>query len=149
LRAVVQLVKMAYVRVNGEEIGKIADGLLVFLGVEKDDNPDDLRYMTDKIVDLRIFEDEYQKMNLSVKQKGGSVMVVSQFTICGDVRRGRRPSFTTAADQDKANEYYEVFVTMLKEKDIPVETGIFRAHMEVELINDGPVTILLDSRKNF
>lgn len=149
MRAVVQLVKMANVRVNGEEIGKIADGLLVFLGVEKDDNPDDSRYMTDKIADLRIFEDEHQKMNLSVKQKGGSVMVVSQFTICGDVRRGRRPSFTTAADQDKANEYYEVFVTMLKEKNIPVETGIFRAHMEVGLINDGPVTILLDSRKKF
>ena len=144
-----QLVKMANVRVNDDEISKIGEGLLVFLGVEKEDNPDDLKYMTDKIADLRIFEDEHQKMNLSVKQKAASVMVVSQFTICGDVRRGRRPSFTTAADQDKANEYYEVFVTMLKEKNIPVETGVFRAHMEVSLINDGPVTILLDSRKNF
>lgn len=149
MRAVVQLVKTAYVKVNDEEIGKIDDGLLVFLGVERDDNPDDLRYMADKIADLRVFEDEQQKMNMSVRQKGGSVMVVSQFTICGDVRRGRRPSFTTAAEQDKANEYYEEFVRMLKGKDIPVSTGIFRAHMEVGLINDGPVTILLDSRKNF
>ncbi len=136
-------------KVNDKEVGKIGDGLLVFLGVERDDNPDDLEYMADKIADLRIFEDEQQKMNLSVREKGGSVMVVSQFTICGDVRRGRRPSFTTAADQDKANEYYEMFVRLLKGKEIPVETGIFRTHMEVGLINDGPVTILLDSRKNF
>ncbi len=149
MRAVVQLVKTANVKVNDKEVGKIGDGLLVFLGVERDDNPDDLEYMADKIADLRIFEDEQQKMNLSVREKGGSVMVVSQFTICGDVRRGRRPSFTTAADQDKANEYYEMFVRLLKGKEIPVETGIFRTHMEVGLINDGPVTILLDSRKNF
>lgn len=144
-----QLVKWANVKVNGEEVGKIEEGLLVFLGVERDDNQADLEYMTDKIADLRIFEDEHQKMNLSVKQVRGSVMVVSQFTVCGDVRRGRRPSFTTAAEQDKANEYYESFVKLLKDKDIPVATGIFRAHMEVGIVNDGPVTILLDSRKNF
>jgi len=149
LRAVVQLVKSASVKVSDDEVGRIGNGLLVFLGVERDDTPDDLEYMAEKISDLRIFEDEHQKMNLSVRQKEGSVLVVSQFTICGDVRKGRRPSFTTAADQEKANEYYELFVNMLKSKNIPVDTGIFRAHMEVTLVNDGPVTILLDSKKNF
>lgn len=149
MRAVVQLVKSASVKVSDDEVGRIGNGLLVFLGVERDDTPDDLEYMAEKISDLRIFEDEHQKMNLSVRQKEGSVLVVSQFTICGDVRKGRRPSFTTAADQEKANEYYELFVNMLKSKNIPVDTGIFRAHMEVTLVNDGPVTILLDSKKNF
>lgn len=149
MRAVVQLVKMANIIIDAQETAKIGEGLLVFLGVERNDSADDLIYMVEKIADLRIFEDENQKMNLSVRQRNASVMVVSQFTICGDIRRGRRPSFTTAATKEKASEYYEIFVKLLKDKNIPVETGIFRAHMEIGLVNNGPVTILIDSSKNF
>lgn len=149
MRAVVQRVKRAAVTVEGELISEIDSGLLVFLGVGCDDTRSDIEYLADKIVNLRIFEDEAQKMNLSLKDSKGAMLVVSQFTLYGDCRRGRRPSFTAAAPPDMANRYYEEFIERVKNQGIDVRGGIFKADMDVDLVNDGPVTILLDSEKKF
>ncbi len=147
MRAVVQRVKKALVRVNGRVVGSIGQGLLVFLGVGKEDSEKDLEFMVRKIPYLRVFEDSTGKMNLSVRDVGGAVLCVSQFTLYGDCRRGLRPSFDEAALPDQAQYYYEAFLERLRKEGIPVESGIFGAFMEVELLNDGPVTLLLDSRE--
>lgn len=147
MRAVVQRVDRANVTVDGSITGSVQKGLLVLLGVAEGDTDKDLNYIVDKVTGLRIFEDENEKMNLSVQDVGGEILAVSQFTLCGDCRKGKRPSFDKAAKPDIANEYYERFVAACREKGIHVETGVFRAHMLVELVNNGPVTILLDSTK--
>ena len=149
MRAVVQRVDKADVTVDGQVTGSVQKGLLVLLGVAEGDTEKDLQYMVDKVVGLRIFEDEDDKMNLSVKDVGGELLVVSQFTLCGDVRKGKRPSFDKAAKPELANAYYEKFVEMCRAQGLQVETGVFRAHMLVGLVNNGPVTILLDSTKLF
>lgn len=147
MRAVVQRVDRASVTVDEKITGEVQKGLLVLLGVAEGDTDKDLAYIIDKVCGMRIFEDEAGKMNLSVKDVGGAILAVSQFTLCGDCRHGKRPSFTTAAAPDVANAYYERFVDGCRKAELPVETGIFRAHMLVELVNNGPVTILLDSTK--
>ncbi len=147
MRAVVQRVKSAQVSVDGQVSGKIGKGLLVFLGVGKGDGESDLSFLTSKIPGLRIFEDASGKFNLSLKEIGGQILVVSQFTLYGDCRRGRRPSFTEAEEPTAAKHLYEQFVSKLRERDVSVETGEFQAKMEVHLVNDGPVTLLLDSRQ--
>lgn len=147
MRAVVQRVDRANVTVDGSITGSVQKGLLVLLGVAEGDTDKDLSYIVDKVTGLRIFENENEKMNLSVQDVGGEILAVSQFTLCGDCRKGKRPSFDKAAKPDIANEYYERFVAACREKGIHVETGVFRAHMLVELVNNGPVTILLDSTK--
>ena len=144
-----QRVKNAQVSVDGEVVGRIGAGLMVLLGVADGDGPDDVRYMVDKIPNLRIFDDADGKMNLSCLDVGGSILAVSQFTLLGDCRRGRRPSFTAAAGPDSANALYERFVHGLRALGIDVATGVFRAEMEVSLVNHGPVTIMLDSSKSF
>lgn len=149
MRAVVQRVASASVRVAGEIVGQIDQGLLVLLGVEPTDTSADVAYLADKTVNLRIFEDEAGKMNLSTLDIGGAVLAVSQFTLLGDCRKGRRPAFTGAAPPEQANALYEEYVAAVRQLGPPVATGIFRAQMEVALINDGPVTLLLDSRKQF
>ncbi|MDY6029697.1 MAG: D-aminoacyl-tRNA deacylase [Acidaminococcaceae bacterium] len=149
MRAVVQRVSKADVSVNGSVCGRIERGLLVLLGVAAGDTDKDLDYVVDKITGLRIFEDELGKMNLSVSDVGGAILAVSQFTVCGDCRKGKRPSFDTAASPELAEVFYDRFVENCRNRGISVATGIFRAHMSVSLINDGPVTILLDSRKEF
>ena len=149
LRAVIQRVKSASVAVEGEIVGKIGKGLLILLGVANDDSEKDADYLVEKTLNLRIFEDSENKMNLSLLEIEGEMLVVSQFTLYGDVRKGRRPSFIGAAPPEKANRLYEYFVSAARQKLLRVETGKFQAMMDVELINDGPVTILLDSRKNF
>ncbi len=149
MRAVVQRVKQAGVKVDGEYTGRIDRGHLVFLGVEKDDTQTDIEYLAEKIIHLRIFEDDNDKLNLSIADIGGAILVVSQFTLLADCRRGRRPSFSHAAPPEVAKALYEDFVTFIKGQGIKVETGVFQAHMDVELINDGPVTLLLDSKKYF
>lgn len=149
MRAVVQKVTQSRVTVGEELVGEIRQGLLVFLGVTQDDVQQDAKYLAEKIANLRIFEDEEEKLNLSVKDIGGAVLSVSQFTLYGDCRRGRRPSFTDAARPEQANALYEQFNAFLKEEGVSVATGRFQTHMMVELTNDGPVTILLDSKKNF
>ncbi|MDI9495824.1 MAG: D-aminoacyl-tRNA deacylase [Bacillota bacterium] len=149
MRAVVQRVSRARVKVEEKIIGKIDRGILLLLGVEESDEEKDLEYMCDKIPNLRIFEDEEGKMNKSLLDVGGSLLVISQFTLLGDARKGRRPSFTQAARPEKAIPMYERFIDSMKEKNITTEAGEFGAHMEVELINDGPVTILLDSKRLF
>ncbi|MEG0250031.1 MAG: D-aminoacyl-tRNA deacylase [Peptostreptococcus sp.] len=149
MRAVVQRVVSSNVKVDGETTGEIDKGLLVLLGVGEDDTPKDTSYMVDKIVNLRIFEDEDEKMNLSLKDVGGELLVVSQFTLYGDCKKGRRPGFSDAARPDKADEYYIDFVNQARELGVKTETGRFQTHMMVELINDGPVTLLVDSKKNF
>jgi D-tyrosyl-tRNA(Tyr) deacylase len=148
MRAVIQRVKSAQVCVDGHVTGKIDKGLLVLLGVGKGDGEKDLSFLTSKIPELRIFEDDSGKFNLSVKEIGGEMLVVSQFTLYGDCRRGRRPSFTEAEEPTTAKHLYEQFILKLKEQGIPVQTGEFQTKMEVHLINDGPVTLLLDSRQN-
>ena len=149
MRCVVQRVKEASVTVAGEVVGKIGPGYMVLIGVRVEDTEKDVRYMADKVPNLRIFEDAEDKMNLSLKDVGGEILAVSQFTLYGDARGGRRPSFIAAARPEAANELYEQLVASWREQGIHVETGRFRTHMEVGLINDGPVTILLDSTKGF
>lgn len=149
MRAVVQKVSSSKVRVDEEVIGQINQGLMVLLGVTHDDTSKDVDYMVDKVTNLRIFEDTEGKMNLSLKDVDGEVLAVSQFTLYGDARRGRRPSFSDAARPEVANPLYEEFVEKVKSQGINVGTGKFGAHMMVDLTNDGPVTILLESRKEF
>ena len=149
MRAVVQRVTRASVKVNEEFTGSIAEGLLVLLGIAQDDAESDADYLAAKIAGLRIFEDQDGKMNRSVVDIGGAVLAVSQFTLFGDVRRGKRPSFDAAARPERAQALYEYFVERIRALGLQCETGRFQATMEVELINQGPVTILLDSRKLF
>jgi D-tyrosyl-tRNA(Tyr) deacylase len=149
MRAVVQRVSRAQVTVNEEIAGQIGLGLLVLLGVERDDTEADATYLAGKIVGLRIFEDAQGKMNRSVQDVGGSVLAVSQFTLYGDVRKGKRPSFDAAAPPEKARELYEFFVEQIRAAGLRCETGRFQETMKVELANEGPVTILLDSAKAF
>jgi D-tyrosyl-tRNA(Tyr) deacylase len=146
MRAVVQRVKESSVTVGSDIIGKIGAGLLVFLGVSKEDTTNDVDYLADKILNLRIFEDEHGKMNRSLLETRGDMLVVSQFTLLGDCRKGRRPSFTDAAEPHKANELYKQFVEKAGSSGIRVKTGRFRAMMDVQLINDGPVTFIVESR---
>ncbi len=149
MRAVVQRVDGARVEVAGQTVGAVNRGLLVFFGVAPDDTDKDLDYIVDKVAGLRIFEDSQDKLNLSVQDVGGEILAVSQFTLYGDCRKGKRPSFDGAAKPEMANAYYEKFVEKLRQKGIKVATGVFRAHMSVSLVNNGPVTILLDSKKGF
>jgi len=149
MRAVIQRVSRAEVRVGDEVTGKIDHGILLLLGVSSDDTERDAEYLLEKTVNLRIFEDRDGKMNLSLLETGGELLVVSQFTLYGDTRRGRRPSFIRSAPPDRANELYEYFVRSAREQVANVATGRFQAMMDVELINDGPVTIMLDSEKVF
>ena len=149
MRAVLQRVTRASVTVNGQVIGQIDQGLVVLLGVEQDDTDADAHQLADKTIQLRIFDDAEGKMNLALTDVRGAVLVVSQFTLLGDCRKGRRPSFIQAAAPELAERLYETFVAAIGVQGIPVATGKFRAMMHVELVNDGPVTILLDSRKRF
>lgn len=149
MRAVIQRVARASVKVDGKIAGEIGAGLAVLLGVGKDDTDEDARYIADKIANLRIFEDDQGKMNLSVLDVGGSVLVVSQFTLFADCRKGRRPSFMGAADPEEAKRLYERVIELLGQAGAPTAEGVFKATMDVELVNNGPVTILLDSKKNF
>ena len=149
MRIILQRVKEASVKVEGDVIGQIGKGALVLLGAGKEDSEHDVEYLVDKILNLRIFEDEEGKMNLSVLDSGGEVLVVSQFTLYGDCRKGRRPSFDKAAPPEIAEDLYELFVKKIKERGVKVETGKFRAMMDVHLVNWGPVTLMLDSKKLF
>jgi len=146
MRAVIQRVKKSSVTVNDKIIGKVGSGLLVLLGVSREDEIKDADYLAEKIPNLRIFEDENSKMNHSLLKTGGQMLVVSQFTLLGDCRKGRRPSFTKAAGPDMAKELYEYFVSQVKLKGVKVKTGQFRAVMDVSLINDGPVTLIVESQ---
>ena len=149
MRAVIQRVSRCKVTVEGKAAGEIGNGLLVLLGVSQSDSDAAADYLAEKTLGLRIFEDAAGKMNRSVQEAGGEVLVVSQFTLYGDVRRGKRPSFDAAAKPVQANHLYEYFVSKLRAAGVKCETGIFQAMMDVELVNDGPVTILLDSDKSF
>lgn len=147
MRAVIQRVSRASVTVDGRVAGKIGAGLLILVGVSRTDNPEAAAYLAEKIANLRIFPDEQGKMNLSLLDAGGSALVVSQFTLYGDTRGGRRPSYIQAAPPEEASGLYEEFIRSMRALGVSVETGVFQAHMQVELVNDGPVTILLDSEK--
>jgi D-tyrosyl-tRNA(Tyr) deacylase len=149
MRAVIQRVSRASVTVEGQKISEIGTGFLVLLGVGQDDEQVDINYIVDKITNLRVFEDENEKMNLSLKDIDGELLVVSQFTLYGDCRKGRRPSFSSAANPEEANRLYLEVCDKLREQGFIVKQGQFAAMMDVELVNDGPVTILLDSKKNF
>lgn len=149
MRAVIQRVEKASVSVEGEIKGQISAGFLVLIGVEEGDGDADFKYIADKVPNLRVFEDEQGKMNRSLLDVGGEVLAVSQFTLLGDARGGRRPSFITAARPETADPMYERLVADWRARGIRVETGVFGAHMKVSLVNDGPVTILLDSRRRF
>lgn len=149
MRAVVQRVSRAKVSVNGTVSGEIGKGLLILLGVGQTDAKSDADYMAEKVAGLRVFDDSEGKMNRSLAEVGGAVLVVSQFTLYGDVRRGKRPSFDAAAPPEKARELYEYFVERIRAAGLPYQTGRFQEMMQVELVNDGPVTILLDSEKKF
>jgi D-tyrosyl-tRNA(Tyr) deacylase len=149
MRAVLQRVARASVTVGDEVVGRVAGGWLVLLGVGQADRPEDAAFLAEKTANLRAFPDAEGKMNLSILDTKGSALVVSQFTLYGDCRKGRRPGFSDAAPPEKANELYQTFVQELKKHGVPVETGRFQAHMAVELLNDGPVTFLLDSGKAF
>ncbi|HET9299919.1 MAG TPA: D-aminoacyl-tRNA deacylase [Candidatus Polarisedimenticolaceae bacterium] len=147
MKAVLQRVSRAEVRVGGRAVGTIGRGLLVLLGVERGDAPGDAAYLADKTAELRIFPDDAQNMNRSLEDVGGACLVVSQFTLAGSTRRGRRPSFDGAAPPAEAEPLYEQFVARLRARGLPVATGVFRAMMEVELVNDGPVTLLLEGKE--
>ncbi len=149
MRAVVQRVTAAHVEVAGQTVGEIGAGFLVLLGVSRDDANADADYLAEKIANLRVFDDDQGKMNRSLLESGGAMLAVSQFTLYGDTRKGRRPSFIEAAEPVKANALYEYFVERARALGVKVETGVFQAMMKVSLVNDGPVTILLDSRKQF
>lgn len=149
MRAVVQRVSNANVIVNGEIVGGIQKGFMVLLGVEDQDDVADVDYMVEKIIHLRVFEDYEGKMNLSLMDIKGELLVVSQFTLLGDCRKGRRPSFINAARPEKANQLYGLFIDKAKAYNLKVETGVFQAEMKVNICNDGPVTLMIDSRKNF
>ena len=149
MRAVIQRVSQSSVVVDEKITGEIDRGLLVLLGIEKEDTQADLEYTFEKTIGLRIFEDELGKMNLSLLDISGQLLVVCQFTLLGDVRKGRRPSFGDAAQPEIANRLYEQFVALARDRGIVAKTGVFQADMKVQLINDGPVTILIDSRKKF
>ena len=149
MRAVVQRVTSSKVVVDGKIVGSINKGINVLIGISCDDNEGDLKYIKDKIINLRIFEDENFKMNKSLMDIDGEMLVISQFTLYGDCRKGRRPNFMAALGGEESKKLYDKFILMLKEYGIKVETGIFGADMKVDIQNDGPVTILLDSKKNF
>lgn len=149
MRAVIQRVTRASVTVEEEVTGLIQHGLLVLLGVAENDTDADLEWLVNKVVGLRVFEDDEGKMNLAIDEVGGAMLVVSQFTLLGDCRKGRRPSFVAAARPEQANELYERFCERVRQLGIEVQTGRFQQHMDVELVNDGPVTLLLDSTKQF
>lgn len=149
MRAVIQRVEQASVSVEGEIRGQIGAGFLVLIGVEEGDGDADFKYIADKVPNLRVFEDDQGKMNRSLLDVGGEVLAVSQFTLLGDARGGRRPSFIAAARPETADPMYERLVAEWRARGIRVETGVFGAHMKVALVNDGPVTILLDSRRRF
>jgi D-tyrosyl-tRNA(Tyr) deacylase len=149
VRAVLQRTSSASVSVGGQIVGRIGPGLVVFVGVADGDGPADIEYVASKIRDLRVFGDDQGRMNRSVVETGGAVLVISQFTLLGDVRKGRRPAFDAAARPEVAKAQYETFVSRLREIGLLVETGVFQAYMHVEVANDGPVTILLDSRRLF
>lgn len=149
VRAVIQKVNFSSVEVDGKIVGKIEKGFNVLLGITKDDSEDDIKYLRDKIVNLRIFEDEIGKMNKSLKDVRGELLVISQFTLYGDCRRGRRPNFMNALNGDEAEKLYNEFVRQCKVEIDKVETGVFGAYMKVSIENDGPVTIIIDSKKVF
>lgn len=149
MRSVIQRVSRASVSIDGEIYSEISKGLLVLVGIAPEDDEKDLKYMADKITNLRIFEDENERMNYSIKETNGEVLLISQFTLFGDCRKGRRPDFTSSCEPKKANEMYEKLIDELKSREVTVKTGIFGADMKVDLLNDGPVTILLDSTKLF
>jgi len=146
LRVVVQRVSSAAVRVDGKEVGKISTGLLLLIGVAETDVEEDIEFVANKCSELRIFQDEDGKINLSVQEVGGEILAISQFTLLGDTRKGRRPSFIKAANPAKAENYYKIFNQVLINKGLHVETGIFGAMMDVDLVNAGPVTLIVDSK---
>ena len=147
MRAIIQRVTKGSVTVNNEIVGKVGKGFVVFLGVGQEDDEKDAQYISKKIANMRIFEDEEGKMNLSLKQVDGGVLAISQFTLYGDTRKGNRPSFVEAAPLDQANRLYEYCIDLIREEGIQTESGIFQADMLVEIHNDGPVTIFIDSKK--
>ena len=149
MRTVIQRVKYAKVSVDGKILGEIDKGLLVLLGVTHEDTIKEVKWLANKTKNLRIFEDESDKMNLSLKDISGQILVISQFTLFGDVRKGKRPSFITAAKPESAEFHYEKFINLIEKTDIRIEKGIFQADMLVKIYNDGPVTILIDSKKKF
>lgn len=149
MRAVIQKVNFSSVEVDGKVVGKIEKGFNVLLGITKEDSEEDIKYLRDKIVNLRIFEDETGKMNKSLKDVNGELLVISQFTLYGDCRRGRRPNFMNALNGEEAEKLYNEFVVQCKEEIDKVETGVFGAYMKVSIENDGPVTIIIDSKKVF
>lgn len=149
MRAIIQKVTSASVRVDSELISEIENGYMILLAVKETDTEKDLDYIKRKITNLRIFEDEEGKMNLSLKDTGGEILLVSQFTLYGDARKGNRPSFTMSAGLQKANDYYEILKDELVSEGFKVSSGVFQAHMQVSLVNDGPVTIILDSERIF
>ena len=149
MRIILQRVKDAKVEVDGEIVGQIGKGILILLGVHKEDEEYDVEYLVDKVVNLRIFEDEHEAMNNSIIDEGGEILVVSQFTIYGDCRKGRRPSYDKAAPPELAESLYELFARKIYDRGVKVETGRFRAMMDVSLTNWGPVTLMLDSKKLF
>ena len=149
MRAIVQRVKSANVQIDGQLVAEIESGLLIFLGISIDDQQSDIDYLIRKVANLRIFRDDDLRMNKSLLDVGGKALVVSQFTLYGDCRKGRRPNFSQAAKPEKAHQLYQVYVNQLLQLGVDVKTGVFQATMEVELTNDGPITILLDSKKLF
>ncbi|WP_244833046.1 D-aminoacyl-tRNA deacylase [Clostridium sp. BJN0001] len=149
MRAVIQRVKSSSVKVSGKIVGSVDRGFNVLIGITDDDTIDDLKYIKDKIINLRIFHDEKGKMNNSILDTNGEILCISQFTLYGDCRKGRRPNFMAAMNGDEAINLYNKFISLLKESGLKIEAGIFGADMEVNIVNDGPVTILLDSKKTF